>query len=81
MDKVAVKTFMREFFKIHNILQYLSQYPIEYCNMIFLAISTPMKNNANHIGNSMQTYMSKYYLEQVRPIVRTQPIDHFFFQN
>jgi hypothetical protein len=34
MDKVAVKTFMREFLKIHNILQYLSQYPIEYCNIL-----------------------------------------------
>jgi hypothetical protein len=34
MDSVAVITIMREFFKIHNILQYLSQYTIEYCNIL-----------------------------------------------
>jgi hypothetical protein len=40
-----------------------------------------MKNNANHIGNSLQKYISKYYLEQVWPIVQTRPIYYFFLQN
>jgi hypothetical protein len=38
-----------------------------------------MKNNANHIGNSLQKYISKYNLEQVRPTVRMRPIYLFFF--
>jgi hypothetical protein len=37
-----------------------------------------MKNNVNHIGNSLQKYISKYDLEEVRPIVRTQPIYYLF---
>jgi hypothetical protein len=37
-----------------------------------------MKNDANHIGNSLQKYTSKHNLEQVRPVVRTQLIYYFF---
>jgi hypothetical protein len=33
-----------------------------------------MKNDANHIGNSLQKYISKYNLEQV------QTIYYFFFK-
>jgi hypothetical protein len=37
-----------------------------------------MKNDANHIGNSLQKYISKYNLEQVRPIEQMRPIYIFF---
>jgi hypothetical protein len=37
-----------------------------------------MKNDANHIGNSLQKYISKYNLEQVRPIGRMRPIYYLF---
>jgi hypothetical protein len=37
-----------------------------------------MKNDANHIGHSLQKYVSKYNLEQMQPIARMRPI-YFFF--
>jgi hypothetical protein len=37
-----------------------------------------MKNNANHVRNSVQKYISKYSLEQVQPIVQMQAIYYFF---
>jgi hypothetical protein len=40
-----------------------------------------MKNNANHIRNSLQKYISKYNLEQVWPILRMRSIFFYFFQN
>jgi hypothetical protein len=39
-----------------------------------------MKNNANHIGNSLQKYISIYNLKQVWPIVQMRSI-YYFFQN
>jgi hypothetical protein len=39
-----------------------------------------MKNNANHIGNLLQKYISKYDLEQARSIVRTWSIYYFFIR-
>jgi hypothetical protein len=37
-----------------------------------------MENNANHIGNSLEKFISKYNLEQARPIVQTRLIYIFF---
>jgi hypothetical protein len=62
VDKVAVKTFTREFFNINNILQYLSQYSIEYCNILQYDFSGDIHLYQNLCFGEAENFLISYTL-------------------